>query len=149
MRDINALYKEWCEKAVLDEDLQKELPGMTEEEKTDAFYQNLSFGTAGLRGVLGAGTNRMNVYTVGAATQGLAQYVLNHYPEGERVVAISRDSRIKSELFTKITASIFAANGVKTWVYKELMPTPCLSYAVRELRCSAGVMICPAIPPQS
>ncbi|MBP5295313.1 MAG: phospho-sugar mutase [Lachnospiraceae bacterium] len=141
MRDINALYREWCEKAVLDEDLQKELPGMTEEEKTDAFYQNLSFGTAGLRGVLGAGTNRMNVYTVGAATQGLAQYVLNHYPEGERVVAISRDSRIKSELFTKITASIFAANGVKTWVYKELMPTPCLSYAVRELRCSAGVMI--------
>ena len=118
MRDINALYREWCEKAVLDEDLQRELPGMTEEEKTDAFYQNLSFGTAGLRGVLGAGTNRMNVYTVGAATQGLAQYVLNHYPEGERVVAISRDSRIKSELFTKITASIFAANGVKTWVYK-------------------------------
>ena len=141
MRDINALYREWCEKAVLDEDLQRELPGMTEEEKTDAFYQNLSFGTAGLRGVLGAGTNRMNVYTVGAATQGLAQYVLNHYPEGERVVAISRDSRIKSELFTKITASIFAANGVKTWVYKELMPTPCLSYAVRELHCSAGVMI--------
>ena len=141
MRDIEALYKEWCEKAVLDEDLQKELPGMTEEEKTDAFYQNLSFGTAGLRGVLGAGTNRMNVYTVGAATQGLAQYVLNHYPEGERVVAISRDSRIKSELFTRITASIFAANGIKTWVYKELMPTPCLSYAVRELHCSAGVMI--------
>ena len=141
MRDIEALYREWCEKAVLDEDLQKELPGMTEEEKTDAFYQNLSFGTAGLRGVLGAGTNRMNVYTVGAATQGLAQYVLNHYPEGERVVAISRDSRIKSELFTKITASIFAANGIKTWVYKELMPTPCLSYAVREFNCSAGVMI--------
>ena len=141
MRDIDTLYREWCEKAVLDEDLQKELPGMTEEEKTDAFYQNLSFGTAGLRGVLGAGTNRMNVYTVGAATQGLAQYVLNHYPEGERVVAISRDSRIKSELFTRITAAIFAANGIKTWVYKELMPTPCLSYAVRELHCAAGVMI--------
>ena len=141
MRDIDALYREWCEKAVLDEDLQKELPGMTEEEKTDAFYQNLSFGTAGLRGVLGAGTNRMNVYTVGAATQGLAQYVLNHYPEGERIVAISRDSRIKSELFTRITAAIFAANGIKTWVYKELMPTPCLSYAVRELHCAAGVMI--------
>ena len=141
MRDINALYKEWCEKAVLDEDLQKELPGMNEEQKTDAFYQDLSFGTAGLRGVLGAGTNRMNVYTVGAATQGMAQYVLAHYPEGERVVAISRDSRIKSELFTKITAAIFAANGIKTWVYKELMPTPCLSYAVRELNCSAGVMI--------
>ncbi len=105
----------------------------------DRFYRDLEFGTAGLRGVLGLGTNRMNVYTVGRATQGLADYlkVNNEKP----VVAVAYDSRINSELFAKETARVFAANGVKAHIYRELMPTPALSYAVRELKCDAGVVV--------
>ena len=131
----------WKQCATRDENLLNELAAMDEEALTEAFYTDLSFGTAGLRGVLGVGTNRMNVYTVGAASQGLAAYVKNHYPEGKRVIALSRDSRINSELFTRTSAAIFAANGIKTYVYSELMPTPCLSFAVRYLGASAGVMI--------
>ena len=138
---IMETVERWKKEATLDPALQTELSGLSEEALTDAFYRSLSFGTAGLRGVLGVGTNRMNVYTVGSASQGLAAYILRHYKEGERSIAISRDSRINSELFTKVSAAIFAANGIKTYVYSELMPTPCLSFAVRYLNASAGVMI--------
>ena len=138
---IETAYKLWCEKATLDEALQAELKTMSEDMIQDAFYRSLSFGTAGLRGVLGAGTNRMNVYTVGAASQGLAEYVKRHFAEEERIITVSRDSRINSELFTRVAAAIFAANGIKTYVYKELMPTPCLSYAVRAFHAAAGVMV--------
>lgn len=132
-------YSLWKEKAVKDADLTKELENMTEEEISDAFYKDLEFGTAGLRGVIGAGTNRMNIYTVGKATQGLAAYVNSVSDAGK--VAIAYDSRIKSDVFAKHTASILAANGVKVYIYKELAPVPMLSFAVRYLKCDAGVVI--------
>ena len=142
MRDTKALLKLWKEK-VTEEELAKELIALESDEKkaSDAFYRDLEFGTGGLRGVLGAGTNRMNVYTVGKATQGLANYVLKHFAEGKRSVAISYDSRIHSDLFAERAAEIFAANGIKVYLYKTLMPTPCLSFAVRRLATSAGVMV--------
>lgn len=134
-------YNLWCEKAVKDVDLITELKSIegNEELISDAFYKNLEFGTGGLRGVIGAGTNRMNVYTVGQASQGLAQYV-NSVKAGGKI-AIAYDSRIKSELFAKTAAEIFAANGLKVYIYKELMPTPMLSFAVRRLGCDAGVVV--------
>ncbi len=138
---IKELYKLWCEKAVNDPDLIRELKSMegNEELISDAFYTSLEFGTAGLRGVIGAGTNRMNVYTVGQASQGLAEYVNSITPRGS--VAIAYDSRIKSDMFAKTAAAIFAANGIKVYIYKELMPTPMLSFAVRRLKCDAGVVV--------
>ena len=142
MRDIKALFETW-KNNVKEEELLKELRAIeTDENKvSDAFYRDLEFGTGGLRGVLGAGTNRMNVYTVGKATQGLADYVVKHFAEKERIVAISYDSRINSDVFAKRAAAIFAANGIKVYLYKTLMPTPCLSYAVRRLGAAAGVMV--------
>lgn len=134
-------YKLWCEKAVGDPDLVSELKAIkgNEEAISDAFYKDLEFGTGGLRGVIGAGTNRMNIYTVGKASQGLAAYVNSVTKDGR--VAIAYDSRIKSDLFAKTAASIFAANGIKVYIYKELMPTPMLSFAVRKLKCDAGVVV--------
>ena len=138
---VNEKYKLWCEKAVGDPDLIKELESIkgNEEAISDAFYKDLEFGTGGLRGVIGAGTNRMNIYTVGKASQGLAAYV-NSVSENGRI-AVAYDSRIKSDLFAKTAASIFAANGIKVYIYKELMPTPMLSFAVRRLKCDAGVVV--------
>ncbi len=132
-------YNLWKEKAIEDKDIIKELENMSDEQITDAFYKDLSFGTAGLRGVIGAGTNRMNIYTVGKATQGLAAYVNSITENG--TVAIAYDSRIKSDVFAKHTAAILAANGIKVYIYKELMPVPMLSFAVRYLKCDAGVVI--------
>lgn len=132
-------YREWQQKAVCDKDLVKELHSMEDSHIIDAFYKDLEFGTAGLRGVIGAGTNRMNVYTVGKATQGLAGYV-NSVSQAPKV-AIAYDSRIKSETFAKHTAEILAANGVKVYIYRELAPVPMLSFAARYLKCDAGVVI--------
>ena len=132
-------HKLWCEKAVLDKDLINELENMSDTDISDAFYKDLEFGTAGLRGVIGAGTNRMNIYTVGKATQGLAAYINSKTENG--TVAIAYDSRIKSDTFAKHTASILAANGIKVYIYSELAPVPMLSYAVRHLKCDAGVVI--------
>ena len=141
MNDINKLYSLWCEKAVADPDLQAELAAVKgkDEEINDRFYRNLEFGTAGLRGIIGAGTNRMNVYTVGQATQGLASYLLDEYEKP--TVAIAYDSRIKSTEFAKFAAAVLAANGIKVWFYPELVPTPMLSFAVRELHCKGGIII--------
>ena len=138
---INEQYKLWCEKAVGDPDLVAELKEMqgNDELISDAFYKSLEFGTAGLRGVIGAGTNRMNIYTVGQASQGLAAYVNSITKNGK--IAIAYDSRIKSDIFARAAASIFAANGIKVYIYSELMPTPMLSFAVRRLKCDAGVVI--------
>lgn len=143
MRDIRLEYERWTKLAVMDEDVVRELEEIGEDEgrMEDAFYRDLAFGTGGLRGVIGAGTNRMNVYTVGKASQGLANYVKKQFSDGERKIAISYDSRIKSDLFAKVAACVFAENGIEAWIYPELMPTPCLSYAVRYLQCSAGIMI--------
>ena len=136
-------YEVWKKKVTEDADLTAELTDMEgkEDRITDAFYQNLAFGTGGLRGVIGAGTNRMNIYTVGKASQGLADYINRHFPKEERKIAISYDSRIKSSLFAKRAAEVFAANGIRVFIYTELMPTPMLSWAVRSLSCAAGVMV--------
>lgn len=136
-------YEVWKKKVTEDADLTAELTDMEgkEDQITDAFYQNLAFGTGGLRGVIGAGTNRMNIYTVGKASQGLADYINRHFPKEERKIAISYDSRIKSSLFAKRAAEVFAANGIRVFIYTELMPTPMLSWAVRSLSCATGVMV--------
>ena len=138
---INEQYKLWCEKATIDPDLVAELKAIegNDEAISDAFYKDLEFGTGGLRGVIGAGTNRMNVYTVGKATQGLAAYVNSVTKNGK--VAIAYDSRIKSDVFARDAAAILAANGIKVYIYKELMPTPMLSFAVRHLGCDAGIVV--------
>jgi len=110
-------------------------------ELTDSFYRNLEFGTGGLRGIMGAGSNRINKYTIGTATQGLANYLLNKYP-GEKVkVAIAHDSRNNSDYFAGITADVFSANGIHVYFFKALRPTPELSFAIRELGCRSGVML--------
>lgn len=141
MNNIDKLYALWKEKAVLDKDLIDELNDIEgkENEIEDRFYQSLTFGTAGLRGIIGAGTNRMNVYTVNQATQGLATFLLSEYENPS--VAIAYDSRIKSDLFAKSAAGVLAANGIKVYIYKELVPTPMLSFAVRKLKCKSGIII--------
>lgn len=137
----NPKYIQWREKAVKDPDIIKELDLIKDNDEaiSDAFYKDLEFGTGGLRGIIGAGSNRMNIYTVGKASQGLAEYVNSVNKNGK--IAIAYDSRIKSELFAETAASVFVANGIKVYIYKELMPTPMLSYAVRRLGCDAGVVI--------
>ncbi|MCB9499177.1 MAG: phospho-sugar mutase [Erysipelotrichaceae bacterium] len=105
----------------------------------DMFYRELEFGTGGLRGIMGIGTNRMNIYTVSKASFGFASYLNNHYKNPS--IAIGYDSRNNSQLFARQSAAIFASRGIKTYIYKELEPTPCLSYAVRELKCSGGIII--------
>lgn len=135
------VYKKWTEDAYFDEATRKELLALTDEtEIEDRFYKELEFGTGGLRGVIGAGTNRMNIYTVRKATQGLANYIKKH-GDPKRGVAISFDCRRFSPEFADETARCLAANGIKAYVFKELRPTPELSYALRKLNCVAGVMI--------
>ena len=135
-------YKKWCTSDVFDEETKKELLNIKDnpEEIEDRFYKELEFGTAGLRGVIGAGTNRMNIYTVGKATQGLANYIIKKNGQN-RGVAISYDSRKMSPEFSKETALILNANGIKTYRFDSLRPVPELSFAVRQLNCIAGVMI--------
>lgn len=139
--DINALYNEWLEKATGDPDLTAELESIkgNDEEILDRFYRSLEFGTAGLRGVIGAGTNRMNIYTVGRATQGLSDFLNKNYENPS--IAIGYDSRIKSDYFSKEAASILAANGIKVYLYDELEPTPCLSFAIRHFHTSSGIIL--------
>ena len=136
-------YQRWTERAIADIDVINELKDIAENEEKieDAFYKDLTFGTGGLRGVIGAGTNRLNVHTVAKASQGLADYVIKNFASEKRKIAISFDSRIKSDVFAKVAAGVFAANGIKVAIYSELMPTPCLSFAVRYLGCAAGVMV--------
>jgi len=139
---INDMYKLWLTH-VQDEKIREELAAIegNKAEIEDRFYRDLEFGTGGLRGVLGAGTNRMNIYTVAKASQGLANYVCKSFGEGERKIAVSFDSRIMSDEFAKVASGVFAANGIRVYIYPQLMPTPCLSYAVRYLKCAAGIMI--------
>jgi len=133
--DYKAEYKRWLELAT-DEDIAEELKTMDEAQIEDAFYRDLAFGTGGLRGTIGAGTNRMNVYVVAKASQGLANYL----GSGASVV-IGYDSRIKSDLFAKVAAGVFAANGIHVYIWPELNPVPTVSFAVRYLKASQGVMI--------
>lgn len=139
--DYLNIYKEWCTSEIFDEETKKELKAITDEgEIKDRFYKNLEFGTAGLRGVIGAGTNRMNKYTVTQATQGLANYIKKIGGEN-RGVAIAYDSRNMSIEFSTWAALCLNANGIKTYRFESLRPTPELSYAVRHLNCIAGIVI--------
>lgn len=137
--EIKEIYQRWLENANDDQDLIKELEGMKDDDIYESFYRELKFGTAGLRGIIGAGTNRMNIYTVRRATQGLANALNKNYESSS--VAISFDSRIKGFLFAKEAARVLAANGIKVYISKELQPTPVVSFAVRELGAKAGIMI--------
>ena len=141
--EIKKEYERWTSLATKDEDVVKELAAIAGDDAKieDAFYRNLAFGTGGLRGVIGAGTNRMNIYTVAKASQGLADYVKKNFQPEERSIAVSYDSRIKSDVFAKVASAVFAANEIRVYIYSELMPTPCLSYAVRALSCAAGIMV--------
>lgn len=133
-------YERWCKSEVFDAETRRELLALTDEDEIqDRFYQSLSFGTGGLRGVLGAGTNRMNIYTVGKATQGLAEYIRSK--GGKASVAIAYDSRNMSPEFALDSALILAANGIHAYLFESLRPTPELSFAVRKLGCTAGIVI--------
>ena len=136
--DYRKEYERWLNNAT-DEDIKNELKGMDEKAIEDAFYRDLAFGTGGLRGTIGAGTNRMNIYVVAKASQGLSQYLLDQYTSPS--IVIGYDSRIKSDLFARTVAFVFAANGITVWLWPQLTPVPTVSYAVRELGASAGVMI--------
>ena len=140
--DYKKIYEQWCTDTYFDEETRNELKALAGDEKEieDRFYRNLEFGTGGLRGVIGAGTNRMNIYTVRQATQGLANYIVSQNGQTKGVV-IAHDSRLMHDEFTEETALCLAANGIKTYVFPSLRPTPELSFAVRELGCIAGVVL--------
>ena len=140
--DYKQAYEKWCSDPYFDEATREELKSLAGDEKEieDRFYRTLEFGTAGLRGVIGAGTNRMNVYTVRQATQGLANYILSQNGQNKGV-AIAHDSRLMADEFTDAAALCLAANGIKAYVFKSLRPVPELSFAVRELGCIAGIVI--------
>ena len=135
-------YQEWINSPIIDEETKNKLKEISNNEKEieDSFYKELEFGTAGLRGILGVGTNRMNKYTVGKATQGLANFIIKEKGQ-ERGVAIAYDSRNYSKEFSQIAALILNANGIKTYVFESLRPVPELSFAVRYLKCISGIMI--------
>lgn len=140
MKSYMEEYKNWLTNPVFDEETRREVAAMKDEKEIeDAFYKQLSFGTGGLRGVIGAGTNRMNIYTVGKASQGLANFINKNVKNGSVVIAY--DSRRMSPEFAKASALIFAANGIKAYLFESLRPTPELSFAVRELHATAGVVI--------
>ena len=140
-RSIEANWEIWNNKELKDSDLITELYSIKDNQTEifDRFYRDLEFGTGGLRGVIGAGTNRINIYTVGKATQGFSNYLKQNYINPS--VAIAYDSRIKSDMFAKCAAEVFAANGIRVYIYPELMPTPSLSFAVRYLNCSGGIVV--------
>ena len=142
MDDYNKKYQEWLNNPNFDDETKEELKSIegNEEEIKDRFYKELEFGTAGLRGIIGAGTNRMNKYTVGKATQGLANYIKARGEE-EKGVVIAYDSRHKSDEFSELAALILNANGIKTYRFESLRTVPELSFSVRELNCVAGIMI--------
>ncbi len=149
MYQAEDMVKRWLDQKDLDEGLKKELLEIKDQEELqDRFYRDLEFGTGGLRGILGAGTNRMNIYTIRKATQGFADYLNHHYgresekyPGDTPPVAIAYDSRINSHLFAAEAACVLAANGIPSYIYTELMPTPALSFAVRHYGCCAGIMV--------
>ena len=140
--DVMKKYQEWCENPYFDEETRNELKNIAGDEKeiSDRFYKDLAFGTGGLRGVIGAGTNRMNIYTVRKATQGLANFIIEENGQ-EKGVAIAFDSRNMSPEFAEEAARCLCANGIRTWLFESLRPTPELSFALRELGCIAGIVV--------
>lgn len=139
--NFDALYQRWLQESLENAEIHEELVSIAGDSAAveDRFYRELEFGTGGLRGVLGAGSNRMNVYTVGKATQGCSNYLLKTFQKPS--VAIGYDSRIHSDLFAETAAAIYAANGIQVYLYRQLMPTPALSFAVRDLHCQGGVVV--------
>ena len=142
MEKYQEKYEEWLNNPFFDEKVKEELLSIkdNEEEKKDRFYKDLEFGTAGLRGVVGIGTNRMNEFTVGKATQGLAEYIVEKGGQ-DRGVAIAYDSRHMSQEFSELAALILNANGIKTYRFESLRPTPELSFSVRHLGCISGIVV--------
>ena len=142
MKDYLSIYKEWLANPYFDEKTKQELKAIegNEEEIKERFYKDLEFGTAGLRGIIGAGINRMNIYVVRRATQGLADYIISQGKQ-DKGVAIAYDSRRMSPEFSMEAALTLAANGIKAYRFESLRPTPELSFAVRELNCVAGINV--------
>ncbi len=137
------VYEYWCQSGYFDEQTRNELRGLSDKKEIeDRFYKNLDFGTGGLRGVVAAGTNRMNIYTVRKASQGVVDYVTNtEFPHGISGIAIAYDSRRMSREFAQEAACVFAANGITAYLFKQLMPTPVLSFTVRQLNCAMGIVV--------
>lgn len=146
IRECEEKAKVWTTSPLYDEKTQASVRKMLENpdksELIDAFYRTLEFGTSGLRGIMGPGTNRMNIYTVGAATQGMANYLLQHFKDRNEIsVAIGHDCRNNSRLFAETAAQIFSANGIKAYLFDAMRPTPEISFAIRHLGCQAGVIL--------
>lgn len=143
--EVQSRINFWLSSSAIDTESKKEIQGLldsgSEKELTDSFYKELEFGTGGLRGIMGVGSNCMNQYTLGKATQGLANYLIKNYPNAPIQVAIAYDSRNNSKRFAQITANIFSANNIKVFLFDELRPTPLLSFAIRHLKCQSGVVI--------
>ncbi len=143
--EIRTRARQWMDSPIVDDTTKTEITDLlknsNETELIDCFYKNLEFGTGGLRGIMGAGTNRINKYTIGMATQGLANYLNQNFPDEQIKVAIAHDSRNNSRFFTEVTAGVFSANGMKVFVFGELRPTPELSFAIRQLGCHSGVVV--------
>lgn len=138
--EIQAKKDSWLNSQI-DEESKQAILALNDEELADSFYRDLEFGTGGLRGIMGIGSNRMNKYTVGMATQGLANYLIKAFPNEQIKVAIAHDSRNNSRFFAETTAAVFSANGIHVYLFKELRPTPELSFAIRELGCKSGVVV--------
>ena len=140
-----ARAKEWLASSVVDEASRKQVDALLKREDSklliDSFYKTLEFGTGGLRGLMGVGSNCINRYTIGAATQGLANYLKKTFPSSPIQVAIAYDSRNNSKNFAEVTANVFSANGITVYLFPELRPTPLLSFAIRHLKCQSGVVI--------
>jgi len=144
MNNYKSEYKKWLDSSYIDDETKKELLTIEndDEEIKDRFYMNLEFGTAGLRGIIGAGTNRMNKYNIRIATQGLANYIIKNGEEAmQKGVVIAYDSRHKSDVFADEAARVLNANGIKTYIFESLRPTPVLSFAVRKLKCISGIVV--------
>lgn len=146
IKACEAKAQSWLSSSVYDAETQAEVRTMLEnEDKTplvEAFYQNLEFGTGGLRGIMGVGTNRMNIYTVGAATQGLSNYLNKNFKDMEQIaVVVGHDCRNNSRLFAEVSANIFTANGIKVYLFDDMRPTPEMSFAIRHLGCQSGIIL--------
>ena len=141
---LESRVSSWLDSQTIDQETKKsikELQSKNQEELTEAFYKDLEFGTGGLRGIMGIGSNRMNKYTIGMATQGLANYLNKSFPNEDIKVAIAHDSRNNSRFFAETTAAVFSANGIKVYLFESLRPTPELSYSIRKLKCKSGVVL--------
>src|SRR5687768_8937802 len=145
LKQVAAKAQSWIDSPFVDDQTKSEIKSLLlkddKKELVDNFYKDLEFGTGGLRGIMGAGSNCMNKYTVGVATQGLCNYLLKTYPGKKIKVALAHDSRNNSPYFTQITADVFSANGIEVYKFAELRPTPLLSFAIRYLKCDSGVVI--------